>query len=91
MNILERIYKHKELKRAYQETFSTRAGQTVLIHLLKVSGVTQPKFATDHDTILRNEAQRHFVLSIFNQVHGSIDKLPDYLVEQLKQHERDQQ
>lgn len=87
MSLLSRISAARDLKRDYMETFETPHGKRVLKHLLKVSGVTQPRFSKDADEIRWNEAQRHFVLSIFNQVHGSMDKLPDYLTEQLKENE----
>lgn len=89
MTIIQKITEHRDLKHAYMECFSTPSGKKVLAHLLKVSGATHPKLSADADQIRWNEAQRHFVLSIFNMVHGSLDKLPDYLVEQLKANERE--
>jgi hypothetical protein len=84
MTLLNRINEARELKLAYKETFETPHGQKVLRHLLHVSGVTQARFSKDADEIRWNEAQRHFVMSIFNQVHGSMSKLPDYLAEEIK-------
>lgn len=82
---LERI----RLKRDYMETFGTPHGERVLRHILKTAGATQPRFSTDDRQLLWNEAQRHFAMSIFRQVQGSMDKMPDYLTEQLKQTEQE--
>jgi hypothetical protein len=84
--LLERI----RLKRDYQETFGTPHGERVLKHLLSISGATRPKFTTDADQLRWNEAQRHFALSIFRQVHASMDTLPDYITEELKRSENQQ-
>ena len=82
---LERI----RLKRDYIETFSSPHGERVLRHLLSVSGATRPKFTTSSDQLRWNEAQRHFALSIFRQVHASMDTLPDYITEELKRSEEE--
>lgn len=89
MSVFKRIQQFRDTKHAYMECFSTPAGKVVLEHLLKTSGATQPKLSMDADQIRWNEAQRHFALSIFKMVHGSLDKLPDYLVEQLRQTENE--
>lgn len=80
-----------KLKRDYQETFGTPHGKRVLAHILRVSGATAPKFTADSDQLRWNEAQRHFALSIFRQVHTSMDNLPDYITEELKRAEQEQQ
>lgn len=69
------------LKRDYKETFETEHGRRVLAHILKVSGATHPKFTTDPQQLLWNEAQRHLALSIFKQVHSSEDRLINQLEE----------
>lgn len=86
---LKQMQERLSLKRDYAETFGTSHGQRVLAHLLRVAGVTHPKFTTDADQLRWNEAQRHFAMSIFRQVHGSMDKLPDLIVEQLKHIEQE--
>ena len=73
-----------QLARDYKETFGTPHGQRVLAHILRISGATSMRFTSDPDQLRWNEAQRHFVLSIFKQVHSSLDKLPDYIQEELK-------
>jgi len=78
------------IKRDYIETFSSPHGERVLKHILRVAGVTHPKLSTDADTIRWNEAQRHFALSIFRQVHASMDTLPDYITEEMKRSEENQ-
>lgn len=83
--IIERL----QIQRDYKTTFSTDSGKRVLAHLLKLSGATHPKFTTDADQLRWNEAQRHFAMSIFRQVHSS-DQLPDYLVEELNRQEQEQ-
>lgn len=84
------LWDRLKLKRDYQETFGTPHGERVLAHILKVSGATAPKFTSDPEMLRWNEAQRHFALSIFRQVHSSMDKLPDYLTEELKRIESEQ-
>lgn len=84
--VLERV----KLKRDYEETFGTPHGQRVLAHILRISGATAPKFTSDADQLRWNEAQRHFALSIFRQVHASTDNLPDYITEELKRTEQEQ-
>lgn len=80
-----------KLRRDYKETFETPHGKRVLAHLLKVSGATAPRFTADADQLRWNEAQRHFALSIFRQVHSSMDTLPDYITEELKKSESENQ
>lgn len=84
--ILERI----QLKRDYEETFGTPHGERVLKHILRVAGVTTMRFSSEAETLRWNEAQRHFALSIFRQVHSSMDNLPDYITEELKRTEEEQ-
>lgn len=81
--LLDRI----KLKRDYAEAFGTPHGKRVLAHILRVSGATAPRFATDSDQLRWNEAQRHLALSIFRQVHSSMDLLPDYITDELKRSE----
>ncbi len=83
--ILERI----QLSRDYRETFESPHGKRVLLHLLKISGATAPRFTTDPQQLLWNEAQRHLALSIFRQARSSLD-LPEYLEEELKRTEEQQ-
>lgn len=75
------------LRRDYKETFGSPHGERVLAHILRISGATVPRFTTDADQLRWNEAQRHFALSIFRQVHSSMDTLPDYITEELKRSE----
>lgn len=84
MNLDPRILlRRTALTRDYKETFGSPHGQRVLAHILRVSGVTAPKFSLEPNQLLWNEAQRHFALSIFRQVHSSLDKLPDHIEEEL--------
>lgn len=85
--MIAEFFQRRQLKRDYQETFNTPHGTRVLRHLLAVSGVTKPKFATDADQLRWNEAQRHFALSIFRQVHASTDQLPDFITEEMQKTE----
>lgn len=82
------ILKRHQLVRDYKETFETAHGQRVLRHILEVSGATKPKFTTDADQLRWNEAQRHLALSIFRQVHTSLDKLPDFIAEEMQKTEQ---
>lgn len=85
------IFERLRIKRDYQETFCTPHGKRVLAHILRASGATAPKFTTDSDQLRWNEAQRHLALSIFRQVHSSLDNLPDLIAEEItKQEERTQ-
>jgi hypothetical protein len=88
--MIDRVLQLIERKRDYKETFGTPHGERVLKHILEVAGVTRPKFTTNAERLVWNEAQRHFAMSIFRQVHGSMDKLPDYITEQIKQTEDEQ-
>lgn len=85
IGIIERI----RLVRDYKETFGTPHGERVLRHILSVSGATRPKFTTDPDQLRWNEAQRHLALSIFRQVHSSMDNLPDFITEEMQKAEKD--
>ena len=81
------LFVRAQLKRDYKETFESPHGKRVLQHILRVSGATAPRFTSDADTLRWNEAQRHLALSIFRQVHSSLDQLPDYIAEELKRTE----
>ena len=85
--MIEQFFKRRQLLRDYKETFNTPHGTRVLHHILEVSGATRPKFATDADQLRWNEAQRHFALSIFRQVHSSMDQLPDFITEEMQKTE----
>lgn len=82
------LLERRRLKRDYQETFSTPHGQRVLAHILRISGATSPRFTTDSDQLRWNEAQRHLALSIFKQVHSSLDPLPDHIEEEINRAEQ---
>lgn len=83
------LLERRRLKRDYQETFGTPHGKRVLAHILRISGATAPKFATDSDQLRWNEAQRHLALSIFRQVHSSLDPLPDHIAEEINRVEQE--
>ncbi len=85
----KQIYDRLQIKRDYRTIFETDAGRRVLAHLLRVSGVTRPKFTTDADQLRWNEAQRHFALSIFQQVHSS-DQLEHFMIEELNKQQEEQ-
>ena len=87
---LKQLHKRIQIKRAYSKVFSGPDGKLVLEHILSVSGATSPKFSTDKDQLLWNEAQRHFALSIFRQVHSS-DQLPEHMLEELNNQEKEEQ
>lgn len=84
------IYERIQIQKDYRTLFSTPEGKRVLQHILRVSGVSRPKFTVDPNESLWNEAQRHLALSIFRQVHSS-DQLPEYLVEELNKQETEKQ
>ena len=85
--LLARIYR----KREYMKVFGTPEGKRVLAHILSVSGVTHPRFHTDPMQTAHNEGQRHLAMSIFRQVHSSMDKLPDYITEEMQRLEKEDQ
>lgn len=84
INPIERI----ELKRAYMDTFGTPQGQKVLAHILKVAGVTSPRFTTDNEQTRINEGERRLAMSIFKHVHGSMDGLLKQIQEQVALEEK---
>lgn len=79
-----------ELRRAYQETFSSPEGQLVLKHILRTAGVTHPRFTTDNEQTRINEGERRLATSIFNEVYSSTDQLIEYMQEELKKQEENQ-
>lgn len=85
-NPLERL----QLKKDYQETFSTPHGRRVLAHLLRTAGVTRPRFSLDIEQTRINEGERRFAMSIYNFVHTSEDELLKLMSEELKQKETSQ-
>ena len=86
--LIDRIMARQDLQRDYKFTFETAHGQRVLKHILEAGGVTRLKFTTDPQQLLWNEAQRHFALSIFRQVHGSLDKTAEEIAEQIEKSEQ---
>jgi hypothetical protein len=91
IDVIARLRERLALRRDYKETFGTPHGQRVLAHILRASGATAPKLTTDADQLRWNEAQRHFALSIFRQVHSSLDKLPDLIAEEITKQEEQTQ
>lgn len=82
MTIFNRLLKRFDLKRDYQETFSTPHGKRVLDDIMKVSGVTKSSFTTDGNELLVVEGQRRLALSIYKQVHSSMDPLINAMKEE---------
>lgn len=85
--LLARIYR----KRDYMKTFTeTPEGVRVLKHILSVAGATRPRFHSDPMQTAYNEGQRNLAMSIFRQVHSSMDKLPDYITEEMQRIEKEE-
>ncbi len=76
-----------ELKRKYQTVFSTPEGQEVLAHILRVAGVTNPRFTTDNEQTRINEGERRLAMSIFKQVHSSTDHLIKLMQDEIDKQE----
>jgi len=87
--ILKTLTDHLQLSRDYREVFGTEHGKRVLNHILRVSGATSMRFTTEAERLIWNEAQRHLALSIFRRVHTSLDKLPDYIQEEIRRTEEE--
>lgn len=87
----KRLWEKHQLRLDYIETFSTPHGERVLADILAKSGVTRPQFNADPYVTQFNEGHRHMALSVFRQVHGSIDRLPGLIAEELKKMEQNQE
>lgn len=87
----QQLWERLNLRHDYIETFSTPHGQRVLADILAKAGVTRPQFNADPAVTQFNEGHRHMALSIFRQVHGSIDRLPDLIAEEIKKMEQQQE
>lgn len=79
-NPLERL----QLKQDYQEVFGSERGQRVLKHILKVSGVTHPRFTTNIEQTRINEGERRLAMSIYRFVHASTDELLKQMEEEAE-------
>jgi hypothetical protein len=84
INPLKRLQARIELKRDYMETFSTEHGKRVLADILAQAGVTRPRFDADPGVTQFWEGHRHLAMSIYRQVHSSMDALTDLLSEEQK-------
>ncbi len=82
--IQEKLQARLTLKRDYIETFSTPHGQRVLADILAQAGVTRPRFNADPAITQFYEGHRHLAMSIFRQVHTSVDTLTGLLQEETK-------
>jgi hypothetical protein len=83
-NPIKRLQQQIELKRDYMETFETPHGRRVLADILARAGVTKPRFDADPAITQFYEGHRHLAMSIFRQVHSSMDTLTDLLAEEQK-------
>lgn len=88
---IQRIRDRLNLRRDYQEVFGTTHGQRVLADILAKAGVTVPRFHADPGITQFNEGARHLASSIFRQVHGSTDKLPALMGEEIRKLESNQE
>lgn len=75
MTILQRLLGKVDRKRDYEETFSTPHGKRVLEDIMAAAGIFRPAFTTDKDELLVIEGQKRLALSIYKQVHSSMDPL----------------
>lgn len=82
--IQEKLQARLTLKRDYIETFSTPHGKRVLADILAQAGVTRPRFNADPAITQFYEGHRHLAMSIFRQVHTSVDTLTGLLQEETK-------
>lgn len=82
---LERL----QLKRDYKETFGTEHGKRVLAHILKVAGLTRPRFDTNIEQTRINEGERRLAMSIYRFVHSSEDELLNQLAEEITKKEKE--
>lgn len=83
LNPLKRL----ELKRKYKEVFGTPEGKEVLAHILRVAGVTRPRFTSDNEMTRINEGERRLAMSIFKQVHSSTDHLIQLMQDEIDKQE----
>ena len=84
----------RQLQLDYHETFCTPHGSRVLAHILRVAGVTVPTLQGEPNALLMQEGMRRLALSIFRQVHTSVDALPAIMVDELhriEDNQKDQQ
>ena len=88
--VLKQQAEKRKLQLAYHETFATTHGQLVLKDILFRAGVTNLGIHGDPNTLLMQEGMRRLALSIFRQVHTSIDALPAIMVDELHRLEENQ-
>ncbi len=87
----QKLQERLSLRRDYAETFGTPHGQRVLADIMAKAGVTTPRFHADPSVTQFNEGARHMAFSIFRQVHGSFDKLPALIADQIRTMEKEQE
>lgn len=69
------------LASAYKSIFETEDGKVVLRHLMKESGILNPKIMADTNLLLIRQGQQHVVLSILR----ILGKDPIEITEQIKE------
>jgi len=79
--IADRIREKLFLQSAFKHAFENENGEVVLQHLMKVSGILNPKIVTDANVLLVRQGQQHIVLSILR----IIGKDPLEIAEQIKE------
>ena len=85
---IEALHERLQRRHDYIETFSTPHGERTLKDILAQAGATRPRFNADPYVSAFNEGQRHMALSIFRQVHGSTDKLPGLMADEVRRMEQ---
>ena len=83
MKAIDRLRERFTLKKDYEETFSSEQGQRVLAHILKVAGVTRPKFNANNELTRINEGERRLAYSIYRMVYTSDKSLISLMEDEL--------
>lgn len=79
----DRITDRLMLAHSYKKVFGNEDGQRVLRHLMRVSGILNPKIVINHDALLTQAGQRHIVLSILKIIGADETKTMRMIEESL--------
>jgi hypothetical protein len=77
-----------EIGRDVRDLFDSDRGKRVLVHIMKVAGITRPTFVTDPSTLLLNEGTRRLAYSILHQALGSEDLAAKFIIENMELEEK---
>jgi uncharacterized protein YbcV (DUF1398 family) len=82
-NLKDRITDRLMLAHSYKKVFGDEDGQRVLRHLMRASGILNPKIVTDHNALLVQTGQRQIVLSILKIIGADETKTMRMIEESL--------